>query len=274
MQSCAPLSLRPATHEDSAFLEALYFEVHRDEFAPLQLPDAQLLPLLQMQARAQRQSYQTQFPHAADQIVLAPDGAASGRLLVDRQPDAMHLVDIALLADARNAGLGTALLKDLIAQATALAVPLRLQVRPGNRAFHLYTRLGFRLVSGGMSLEMEFTPPHLTPAAAATASAPDSDHPAQPWEVLIGTSFNIATEPPNALPPLLLTRVERSAAPRAFALYFAGPPSTQLGQGTFFLQPGTVSSEAETQPPAEPSPLFLVPIAATDRATEYEAIFN
>ncbi|HET8877997.1 MAG TPA: GNAT family N-acetyltransferase [Arthrobacter sp.] len=54
---------------------------------------------------------------------------------------------IGVLADHRGTGIGTALMKGLIAEGSARAVPaISLSVEDGNRARVLYERLGFRKV--------------------------------------------------------------------------------------------------------------------------------
>ncbi len=53
------------------------------------------------------------------------------------------LVDISLLPEARGSGLGTAILKDLVAAETG---PVQLHVERTNRARRLYERLGFEVV--------------------------------------------------------------------------------------------------------------------------------
>ena len=52
-------------------------------------------------------------------------------------------MDISLLPEYRNRGLGAALIHDLMAECAASREPLRLQVAKGNRAARLYERLGF-----------------------------------------------------------------------------------------------------------------------------------
>jgi predicted GNAT family acetyltransferase len=68
-------------------------------------------------------------------------------------------MDIALLPEFRGAGLGTALLADLFAEATAAGKTLTIHVEEYNPARRLYERLGFRKIGEhGVHHLMEWTP--------------------------------------------------------------------------------------------------------------------
>lgn len=143
--------LTPAAESDLPFLRQL-FATSRPEAALL--PD----PLVDLQFRAQRLAYREQFPHADERIVWA-DGRPCGRLLVDRSPQRIHLVDVALLPDQRGKGIGTRLLQALQQEAQAAVLPLRLQVFQDNPARRLYARLGFSEIDSRRPyLTMEWRP--------------------------------------------------------------------------------------------------------------------
>ncbi|HEX8071198.1 MAG TPA: GNAT family N-acetyltransferase [Pyrinomonadaceae bacterium] len=156
------LTLRPVAPEDEGFLFTLYASTRADEFAPMGLSEAQLAPLLRMQFEAQRRAYNARYPAAGHQLILL-DGQPAGRIWVAREADAFTLVDIALLPAARGGGLGTRLIKDLIAEADSAARPVRLTVLKSNDgARRLYERLGFVVTADlGVYWEME----HRAPAA-------------------------------------------------------------------------------------------------------------
>jgi len=80
-------------------------------------------------------------------------------MIVVREKDFAHLVDIALLTEQRGRGIGSGLLRELIQQCSRDGVPLRLQVLKVNPALRLYERLGFRQTSEDqMYLQMERRP--------------------------------------------------------------------------------------------------------------------
>ncbi len=139
--------LRPCGDGDEAFLFALFTSVRREEFAALNWPPAQLEPLLRIQFAAQSRSYASSFPQAAHEIICLA-GKPVGRIITDDTPEALLLVDIALMPECRGRGMGAALLRRLQEQCAALRKPLRLQVAATNEALRLYERLGF-IVTGG-----------------------------------------------------------------------------------------------------------------------------
>ncbi len=153
-----PVTLRPARPEDQAFLFDLYAGTRRDEMAAWGLDEAMLAALLKMQFAGQQGTYRTQFPEADHHIILHGEQPI-GRLLVDRGGEQIVLVDVALLPEARGAGLGTRLLRQLQEEAAAKGLPLRLKVLLSNPARRLYRRLGFvGLGEDGVYEQMEWRP--------------------------------------------------------------------------------------------------------------------
>lgn len=132
--------IRDGVSEDTPFLEKLYFETRRDEFAQLGWDENQLATLLKMQFMTQTQSYRMQFPDARNLIIEA-DGAAVGRLI---ETDEIRLVDIAVLPEFRNRGIGSFVLRRLFEEAKNKTKPVNLQVLKTNiPAIRLYERFGF-----------------------------------------------------------------------------------------------------------------------------------
>jgi ribosomal protein S18 acetylase RimI-like enzyme len=77
--------------------------------------------------------------------IIERDGAPIGYLAVVRHPDHWYLDEIALVPAARNRGLGTQLVRDVMAAASAAGLPVRLSVLHVNPAQALYAQLGFRV---------------------------------------------------------------------------------------------------------------------------------
>jgi ribosomal protein S18 acetylase RimI-like enzyme len=134
--------LRPEGPDDEQFLFQLYASTRESEFSTLGWSRAQLEPLLRMQFVAQRQWYETAFPQSEHQIATM-DGMPVGRMIVKRAPDALILVDIALMTEHRGQGIGETLLRDLLQEGSRQGLPVRLQVLKNNPAARLYERLGF-----------------------------------------------------------------------------------------------------------------------------------
>ncbi|WP_164011481.1 GNAT family N-acetyltransferase [Pyxidicoccus trucidator] len=160
LRATLPVSLRPATASDEAFLFTLYASTREGEVAMWGWAPAQRDAFLRMQWMAQGRDWSMRYAGADHQVVLV-GGAPAGRLLVARGPAEWRLVDIALLPSHRRAGVGTKLLRELRGEAEKAGVPLRLRVLRDNPARALYERLGFRPESGTDAdpyLAMEWVP--------------------------------------------------------------------------------------------------------------------
>ena len=137
------VALRPVTPEDEGLLLEIYAGTRADELAQIPWSGAQREAFLRMQLTARDRSYRMYYAGLEDSIILFNDRAV-GRLLVVRGDEEWRLADIALLPDYRRAGIGTALVKELMEEAGREQKPLRLQVEKSNAlALSLYERLGF-----------------------------------------------------------------------------------------------------------------------------------
>ena len=120
--------------------------------------DEQKAAFLDMQFEAQHRYYREQFPDA-DYLVVEMDGDAVGRIYLHRREDELRLIDIALLPEARNRGLGGKLLRDLLEEGQEKRLPVRIHVEVNNPAMRLYRRLGFRPIEDrGVYQLMEWNP--------------------------------------------------------------------------------------------------------------------
>ena len=152
------ITVRDEQPQDEAFLFELFSSTRQAELDAWGWPPELRSNWLQLQFRAS-QGHHTTFPHAEFQIVLL-DGVKAGRLILQRTPAELQLVDLALLPQHRNAGIGAALLQRIFGEAAATKKPLRLQVFKTNRAVRFYQRLGF-VPTGETELhfEMEWRAP-------------------------------------------------------------------------------------------------------------------
>jgi ribosomal protein S18 acetylase RimI-like enzyme len=135
--------LRQESQEDEAFLRTLYASIRQEELESSGWTPEQRQAFLTLQFEAQKQGYRTAFPDATFSTILK-NGNSAGRIIIHRKVDELRIVDMALLPEFRNQGIGTQLILDLQNQAAQSKCPLRLRVHPGSRAVRLYERLGFR----------------------------------------------------------------------------------------------------------------------------------
>ena len=85
------------------------------------------------------------------------EGEPAGRLYVNRGPDELRIIDIAMLPAYRNRRIGTHLIGALQTEAALARKPLRIHVERFNPALRLYERLGFRPIADrGVYLFLEW----------------------------------------------------------------------------------------------------------------------
>jgi GNAT superfamily N-acetyltransferase len=151
--------LRPVQPQDGDFLFRVYACTRADEMALVDWTDDQKAAFLRMQFNAQRDHYLRFYPKA-EYSIIQRDATDIGRLIVDRSRDPLLLMDIALLPEYRNGGIGTALIKDLMDEAAGRNWAMSLHVETFNPARKLYDRLGFVEISEqGFHHEMSWRDP-------------------------------------------------------------------------------------------------------------------
>jgi ribosomal protein S18 acetylase RimI-like enzyme len=102
-------------------------------------------------------AYLAEFPKADPQIVSL-GGIPIGRLLINRGEKEIRLVDISILPQCRNTGIGSLLVRRVQKEAAALRLPVVLHVLRSNPALRLYERLGFlKLGDNGPYVRMKWS---------------------------------------------------------------------------------------------------------------------
>lgn len=158
MSSLLAPRLRPVQDDDAELVFAIYASTREEELAQVPWGHAEKEAFLRMQFAAQDRHYRQTFPNASHDLIISGSDVL-GRLYVDRAPDAVLVVDIALLPQARGRGIGTMLLQRVLDQAAAADKPVRIHVEQFNPARRLYERLGFRVIEDqGVYLLMERLP--------------------------------------------------------------------------------------------------------------------
>lgn len=152
------VTFRPIHPDDEDFLYTVYASTREDELAPLGWDEAQKTAFLQMQFAAQHRYYQEHYSNTTFQVILQ-DGHPIGRLYVGRWENEIRLVDLAMLPAYRGGGIGSGIVRNLLAEAVAAGKPVRLHVERLNPARRLYERLGFvRIADKGVYDLMEWCP--------------------------------------------------------------------------------------------------------------------
>jgi ribosomal protein S18 acetylase RimI-like enzyme len=154
------LQMRSEQPDDEAFRFGLFCDSRPAEFALLRLDAAGLEQLMRLQFHAQNVTYRAHFPDARFDIIEL-DRRPIGRIVVNRPGDVIHIVDQAIVPELRNRGLGTAVMRALMEEATRSGLPVRLKVASSNDpSMRLYLRLGFvPILHDALYIEMEWPAP-------------------------------------------------------------------------------------------------------------------
>jgi GNAT superfamily N-acetyltransferase len=140
------VELRPVTESDDEFLLSVYASTREQELAQAEWIEGQKEMFLRWQFDLQRKEYETRFPDA-DYRVIAIDGQRAGRIWIGADDEQIRLLDIALLPEFQNRGVGTALLERLKSKAQNAGKALRHMVFVlNNNADRFYERLGFKQI--------------------------------------------------------------------------------------------------------------------------------
>jgi len=137
------LTLRPRIDADDEFLLAVYNSTRNEELGQVEWGEGQREIFVRWQFDLQRREYDVRFPDALYQVIEV-DGQPAGRIWTGRDQEQIRLLDIALLPEFQNRGVGTLLLCRLIDEARRENKPLRHMVFVlNNEADRFYERLGF-----------------------------------------------------------------------------------------------------------------------------------
>lgn len=141
------ISSRLINKSDEDFLYCLYGLGRIEELAPLLWNNTQKESFLQSQYGARKQHYQSHYHNSIHQIITL-DSFDVGMIHYCEKEDEIRLVDIAVMPEFQNKGVGTTLVEELIHFTKQCQKPLRLSVLKYNlNALRLYERLGFSVVS-------------------------------------------------------------------------------------------------------------------------------
>jgi ribosomal protein S18 acetylase RimI-like enzyme len=130
-----PFELRQARPSNYGFAEQLYFETMR----PL------LIDLGRWDERRLRARFKRAFRANHVRIIRSNDRDI-GWLQISESATEITLNQIHIVAEFRSRGIGTRIIRDLLAHAQDKGLPVVLSVVRNNPALALYQRLGFRII--------------------------------------------------------------------------------------------------------------------------------
>jgi ribosomal protein S18 acetylase RimI-like enzyme len=147
------IELLPVEPGDREFLYRVYASTCTEEHAVVPWDEAQQDAFLRSQFDAQDRWYREHYLRASYDVVLI-DSEPAGRLYLHRGDAEIRIVDIAILPEHRGRGVGTRLLRDVLAEAAGRGVTIH--VERMNPALRLCERLGFSIAEDkGVHLLLE-----------------------------------------------------------------------------------------------------------------------
>lgn len=157
-QTMSDISFRPVNDSDIDFLKQVYFSTRLDEVGLTGWNEQQIDDFLSHQFQAQHQFYMEQFPAAEFTLILFKNIPA-GRFYVETRNDEIRVIDIALLPDYRQQGIGKKIMQQTLDKAKTQNLPVHIHVEKNNPAMHLYQRLGFTEIEDkGVYLFLRWSP--------------------------------------------------------------------------------------------------------------------
>lgn len=139
------IRLRPIASSDMPFLCRVYLSTRMEELAVTDWTTVQKEAFLTSQFEAQHAYYQQHYTKTAFLVILHHDQPI-GRLYLGHWTSELRIVDVALLPEFRNRGIGTFILETILQEGERLGIPVRIHVEQFNPALRLYKRLGFQQI--------------------------------------------------------------------------------------------------------------------------------
>jgi ribosomal protein S18 acetylase RimI-like enzyme len=109
-----------------------------------------------MQFTAQKEHYAAVYPQARHDVICVNETPV-GRIYLDRSAVGFHILDITVLPEYRNQGIGSEMLRRLLAEAGQNGKAVTIYVEIFNPSVRLFERLGFqRDEEKGFQLRMKW----------------------------------------------------------------------------------------------------------------------
>ena len=137
-------TLRDVSPEDDVFLRRVYACARAQEMAMVPWSEEMREAFLRFQFDAQDKDYRSKYPGASFQIILHEDKPV-GRLYVSREPDQIRILDITVLPEYRSKGIGTSLIRELLAEADQNHQVVTVWVEQFNPSQVIFQHLGFKI---------------------------------------------------------------------------------------------------------------------------------
>ena len=128
------ITLQPATKADTEFARSVHHRAYHN---------AVVTQFGTWDENAQDGFFETEWSQPGHEIVLW-HGTPCGYARYERLASEIQAHELVLLPEFQGKGIGSFLLRKMLAEGTDRHVPVTLKVLQRNRAFELYTKLGFK----------------------------------------------------------------------------------------------------------------------------------
>lgn len=137
------IKLRAVEPADDPFILTIYASTRAEELRQVPWTAEQKDFFVRMQFAAQKEHYAAEYPRASHDVICLEE-AAVGRIYMDRGVAALHILDVTVLPEYRNQGIGSELLRRLLAEAGQSGKAVTIYVETFNPSVRLFERLGFQ----------------------------------------------------------------------------------------------------------------------------------
>lgn len=137
------IRLRAAAPADDNFILAVYASTRADELQQVPWTAEQKEAFVKMQFASQKQHYAASYPQASHDLICV-DETEVGRIYLDRGEEEFHILDVTILPQYRNQGIGLVLLRRLLDEAGQSGKAVTIYVETFNPSVRFFERLGFR----------------------------------------------------------------------------------------------------------------------------------
>ena len=152
------ITLRDAGPDDEPFLLQVFACTRAAELAQVPWSEEQRDAFLQMQFNAQHSYYHEQYPDADYKVILRDDEPV-GRLYVLREKDLIRIMDITVLPEYRNSGIGSELTRGVLEEGLNSGRNVQIYVETFNPSLELFKKIGFSILQEeGINYLLEWNP--------------------------------------------------------------------------------------------------------------------
>ena len=138
--------LIPVSPSDYPLLFEIYVSSRAEEMKLAPWTDEQKHAFLESQFEAQDNHYHSIYPNGSYDLIKLEDQTA-GRLYQAELDDEIRILDITVLPQFRNRGIGTFLLSEILETGKNKQKPVRIYLETYNPSQTLFTRLGFTAIA-------------------------------------------------------------------------------------------------------------------------------